>query len=57
MFVYQSAFNVVDEGTEYAIGWKSKRVYTAKVIPLYTAFLYNIKCCGYKINSIREFYL
>ena len=30
------------KGTEYLNGWKSKWVFTSKLIPLYTDFLHNI---------------
>ena len=39
-----------DKGTEYAISWKSKCVYTSKLTPLYTVFLHSIKISGYKIR-------
>ena len=42
MFVYQPTFNVLDlkiaKGTEYVIGWKSKGVYSSKLIAVHVAF-------------------
>ena len=29
MFVYQPTFSMLDKGTEYVIGWKSKGVYNS----------------------------
>ena len=38
MFLYQPTFNMLqlkrDTGTEYVIVWKSKGVYSSKIIPL-----------------------
>ena len=39
-----------DKGTDYALSWKSKRVYAFKLKPLYIAFLNSIKLCGYKVG-------
>ena len=39
-----------DEGTDYVLSWKSKRVYNSKLKPLYTGFLHSIKLCEYKIG-------
>ena len=54
MFVYQPPFNTLelkeDKGTDYVIGWKSKGVYSSKLILLYTDFLHKIKVFGYKIR-------
>ena len=33
---------------DYALSWKSKRVYTFKLTPLYTTFLNSTKLSGYK---------
>ena len=33
-----------DKGTEYAIGWISKRVYNSQLTELHSAFLPSIKC-------------
>ena len=35
-----------NKGTEHAIGWNSKGVYTSKFIPLFTAVLHTIKGFG-----------
>ena len=52
MFVYQPILNTLelkeDKGTEYALGWKSKGLYTSKLTPLYTTFLQNVKRSGFK---------
>ena len=46
MFVHQLTINTLelkkDKGTDYVLSWISKRVYTSKLKPLYTAFLHNI---------------
>ena len=39
-----------DRGTDYVLSWKSKKVYTSKLKPLYTAFLHSITLSGYKIG-------
>ena len=38
------------EGTDYFLSWKSKRVYSSKLKPLYTALLHSIKFSGYKMG-------
>ena len=42
LFVYPPTFNVLDlkiaKGTEYVIGWKSKGVYSSKLIAVHVAF-------------------
>ena len=54
MFVYQPTFSTLelkeDKGIKYVIGWKSKWVYNAKLTPLHTTFLHNIKLSGYRIG-------
>ena len=51
VFVYQATLSKLelkeDKNTEYVIGWKSKGLYTSKLIPLYTAFLHsmNLSVC------------
>ena len=54
MFACQPTFNLLefkeDKCTEYVIGWKSKEVYTSKLIPLYTVFLHNVRRFKYKIE-------
>ena len=37
-----------DKGNYYVTDWKSKGVYSSKLIPLYTTFLHDIKLSGYK---------
>ena len=39
-----------DKGTDYVLRWKSKRVYTCKLKPLYNALLQSIKLSGYKVR-------
>ena len=44
MFVYQPTPNVLrlkkkDKGTDYLLNWKSKRIYSFKLTPLYSTFL------------------
>ena len=54
MFFLQPTLNTLelkeDKGTESIIGWKSKRVYTYKLTPLYIVFFHNIKLSGYIIR-------
>ena len=42
IFVYQPTITKLelkeDKRTDYAVGWKSKGVYTSKLTPLYTTF-------------------
>ena len=40
-----------DKGTDYVLGWKSKRVHNFKLKPLCIAFLYSIKLSGYNIGK------
>ena len=39
-----------DKGTDYALSWKSKRVFNSKLNPLYTTFVHSIKPSGYRIG-------
>ena len=62
MFFYQATLCTLelkqDKDTEFVIGWKSRGIHTSKLIPLYTAFLYNIERSGYFSifhNSVRVF--
>ena len=47
MFVYQQKCNIlklkIDKGTDYVIGWKSKGVYSSKLVALHGVFLPNTK--------------
>ena len=38
------------KGIDYVLSWKQKGAYNSKFKPLYTAFLYSIKLCGYRIR-------
>ena len=53
-FFYQPTFDTLElkeyKPTEYVISWKSKGICASKLVPLYTAFSYNIKPFGYKIR-------
>ena len=50
MFANQPTFNTLylkeDSGPKRVTDWKSKEVYTSKLIPLYTPTLYDIKRFG-----------
>ena len=54
MFVHQLTINTLelkkDKGTDYVLSWISKRVYTSKLKPLYTAFLHRL---GVKLDKGR----
>ena len=54
VFIYQPTRDTLelkkDKGTDYALSWKSKEVFTSKFKPLYTAFLHSIKFSGYKLG-------
>lgn len=47
MFIYLSTLDMLEKekvkDTDYVVSWKSKGVYTSKLEPLYTTFLYSIK--------------
>ena len=51
---YQPIINTLelkkDQDTDYVLSWKLKGVHTSHFKPLYTAFLYSIKLCRYKIE-------
>ena len=53
-FVYQLTLGTLElkiyKGADYVLSWKSNGVYSSKLKPLYTAFLYSIKRSGYKIG-------
>ena len=53
-FVYQLTLGTLElkiyKGAGYVLSWKSNGVYSSKLKPLYTAFLYSIKRSGYKIG-------
>ena len=54
MFVYQSKPDMLElkeeKGADYVLRWKSERVYTSKLKPLYTDFLHSIKLSGYRVE-------
>ena len=53
MFVYQLTLATLvkkGKGTDYALSWKSKQVYTSKLKPLCIAFLLSIKLSGYQVE-------
>ena len=53
-FVYQPTLHRLelkkDKGTDFSLGWKSKRVYNSELKPLYTALLHCIKLSGYRMG-------
>ena len=46
IFVYQPRIDTLDlkkgKGINYVLSWKSKGVFSSRLIPLYIAFLHNI---------------
>ena len=54
MFAYQPTLDISEfkkfKCTGYVLSWKSEGVYTSKLKPLYTAFLFIIKLFGYRIG-------
>ena len=54
MFVYQPTRDTLElkknKVTGYILSWKSKRVHTSKLKPLYHTFLHSIKLSGYKVG-------
>ena len=53
-FFYQSTLDTLElkeyKVTDYALSWKSKRVFNSKLKPLYNAFLHSIKLSQYKMG-------
>ena len=39
-----------DKGTNHVLSWKSNRVHTPKLKPLYTALLHSISLSGYRMR-------
>ena len=52
MFVYRPIPNTLelkeDKGVGYVLSWKSKVIYTFKLMPLYTIFSISAKLSGYR---------
>ena len=52
MFVYEPTVDTLEcKGTDYVLSWKSKKVYTSKLKPLYTALFPSIKISGYRMGK------
>ena len=54
MSIHQPMLNLLElkknKVTNYVLSWRSKRVYTSKLEPLYAAFLHSTRFSGYRMR-------